>query len=69
LEYFSHYSYKAAENVGMARGDFAAEEIVDIWLESQGHKENIEGPYTLSGVGSYELDGAVYFTQIFLDIE
>ena len=40
-----------------------------MWLESTGHRDNIEGPYTLSGIGSYERDDAIYFTQIFLSID
>ena len=69
LEYFEHSTYEIAENVGMARGDDASQVAVDMWLESTGHRDNIEGPYTLSGIGSYERDGVIYFTQLFLSID
>ncbi len=69
LDCFEHSTYAIAENVGMARGDGASQEAVEMWLESTGHRDNIEGPYTLSGIGSYERDGAIYFTQIFLSID
>jgi uncharacterized protein YkwD len=37
------------------------------WLESPGHRENIEGPYELTGVGvASNAKGEVYFTQIFV---
>jgi len=39
---------------------------VDGWLNSPGHKKNIEGNFTLTGIG-YARDhkGNIYFTQIF----
>ena len=57
--------YGAAENV--ARGQKDAREVVDMWLSSPGHKDNIEGDYNMSGVSIYKGgDGRLYFTQIFL---
>ena len=54
-----------AENV--AFGSTSAREVVDNWLKSPDHKENIEGPYTLSGIGiAADRNGALYFTQIFI---
>ena len=55
------------ENVGMnfAQGD-PVESAVENWLNSDGHLENIEGSYNLTGVGVARNDaGAVYFTQLF----
>ena len=69
LGYFEHSAYEIAENVGMARGDDASQVAVDMWLESTGHRDNIEGPYTLSGIGTYERDGVIYFTQLFLSVD
>lgn len=69
LDCFEHRTYEIAENVGMAHGENASHAAVEMWLESTGHRNNIEGPYTLSGIGSYERDGAIYFTQIFLNID
>ncbi|WP_153797132.1 CAP domain-containing protein [Foetidibacter luteolus] len=55
----------AAENV--AYGKLTAREVVDGWIKSPGHKKNIEGVYTLSGIGLAKNDkGVIFFTQIFL---
>ncbi len=55
----------AAENV--AYGQMSADEVVDGWLHSPGHKKNIEGDYNLTGIGvSQNKDGVIYFTQIFV---
>ena len=55
----------AAENV--AYGQMSAEEVVDGWLHSPGHKRNIEGDYNLTGIGvSQSRDGVLYFTQLFV---
>lgn len=55
----------AAENV--ADGKLTAQQVVDGWLHSAGHKKNIEGNYTLTGVGIVkDAGGIVYFTQIFV---
>ncbi len=55
----------AAENV--AYGQMSAEEVVDGWLHSPGHRANIEGDYNLTGIGiSQNSDGVIYFTQLFV---
>jgi uncharacterized protein YkwD len=54
-----------AENV--AAGEIDAKEAVHMWLNSPGHKKNIEGNYNLSGIGVAKgSDGQLYFTQIFV---
>lgn len=54
----------AAENVAM--GSTTAKEVVDNWLKSSVHKQNIEGPYNLTGIGvAADKRGVLYFTQIF----
>ena len=57
-------STEVGENV--ASGPMTAREVVDGWLHSPGHKKNIEGNFTLTGIG-YALGkkGDIYFTQIF----
>jgi uncharacterized protein YkwD len=57
-------SVEIGENV--ASGSMTAREVVDGWLLSPGHKRNIEGNFTTTGIG-YATDkkGIVYFTQIF----
>jgi len=55
----------AAENV--ADGKLTAQQVVDGWLHSAGHKKNIEGKYTLTGIGIVkDAGGIIYFTQIFV---
>ncbi len=57
--------HAAAENV--AYGMLTAKTVVDGWLNSSGHKKNIEGNYNLTGIGVAKgSDGLIYFTQIFL---
>jgi len=52
------------ENV--ASGPMTAKEVVDGWLHSPGHKRNIEGDFTLTGIGyANGKNGMIYFTQIF----
>ncbi|SDC32611.1 CAP domain-containing protein [Williamwhitmania taraxaci] len=54
-----------AENVAM--GYSTPELAVAGWLNSSGHKKNIEGNYTLSGVGiAKSKSGVFYYTQIFI---
>jgi uncharacterized protein YkwD len=52
------------ENV--ASGTMTAREVVDGWLNSPGHKKNIEGNFTLTGIGfARGKKGDIYFTEIF----
>ena len=52
------------ENV--ASGPMTAKEAVEGWLQSPGHKRNIEGDFTLTGIGwAKRKNGVIYFTQIF----
>lgn len=54
----------SAENV--AYGKLTAREVVKGWLNSPGHKKNIEGNYQYTGIGIYkDKNGVTYFTQIF----
>lgn len=54
----------AAENVAL--GSTTAKEVVDNWLKSSVHRQNIEGQYNLTGIGvAADKKGVRYFTQIF----
>ena len=54
----------AGENV--ASGQMTAREVVDGWLNSPGHRKNIEGDFLLTGIGCVkDKRGMIYFTQIF----
>jgi uncharacterized protein YkwD len=55
-----------AENV--AYGYSSAEEVVKGWLNSPGHRKNIEGNYNVTGIGvARSRNGDLYYTQIFLN--
>ena len=57
-------SVEVGENV--AEGQMSAREVVDGWLNSPGHKRNIEGNFTLTGIGyAMNKKGNIYFTEIF----
>lgn len=56
----------AAENVAYGSQDAAG--VVKMWLNSRGHRKNIEGKYNLTGIGvARSRDGTPYFTQIFIN--
>lgn len=59
-----------AENVAYDGRDGArlASQVVDGWIASAGHRQNIEGSFTRTGVGvARGADGTRYFTQVFVD--
>jgi uncharacterized protein YkwD len=52
------------ENIDWGFG--TADEVVLRWTESVGHKENIEGDYTLTAISAVKSkDGKFYYTQLF----
>lgn len=54
----------AAENV--ASHQKTAEQVVQAWINSNGHRKNIEGDYTYTGIGvDKNNSGNYYFTQLF----
>ena len=60
---------EVGENVAVNNGDFlyAGERAVSGWLQSPGHRRNIEGSYDLTGVGIAQGPaGEYYFTQLFV---
>lgn len=59
-----------AENVSKhERSANFAEAAVNQWLASPPHRANIDGDYSLTGVGAARgADGAVYFTQLFVRV-
>lgn len=56
----------AASGENVAYGALSAKGVVDVWLNSPPHRKNIEGNYTISGIGVFDRQGTLYFTQIFL---
>ncbi len=59
----------AGENVAYTTSSSGvARQIVDLWLNSEGHRENIEGTdYTVSGMGVGKSGHYYYLTQIFIE--
>jgi uncharacterized protein YkwD len=54
----------AGENVAY---NYSAQSVVTAWLNSPGHKSNIESNSNLTGVGvAFDEDSVTYFTQIFI---
>ncbi len=57
-----------AENVAYGAAD--AKEAVSLWLRSAGHKKNIQGNFTHTGIGVVRNnDGTLYFTQLFVKMQ
>jgi len=55
---------RTGENV--AYGYNTAKKVVTAWLNSSGHKENIEGNFTHTGIAAVEnSEGTYFFTQLF----
>lgn len=53
-----------SENI--ANSYTSAQETITSWLQSDGHKANLEGDYTHTGISvMYEQDGEYYYTQLF----
>lgn len=54
-----------SENV--AAKQQSAKAVMEAWLNSQGHRENIEGNFTHIGISAIKNDvGQYYYTQLFL---
>ncbi|MBE9009448.1 CAP domain-containing protein [Pseudanabaenaceae cyanobacterium LEGE 13415] len=56
------------ENVGwvMSKNDPAGK-VIDAWIKSQKHRENIEGDFSMTGIGvGISAMGEYYFTQDFV---
>jgi len=53
------------ENI--AFGQSSAEDVMNAWMNSQGHRENILNVnYTHIGVGCYKHNGILYWVQLFI---
>lgn len=62
-------SYRsAAENVAYNQGyNNPSSQAVRGWINSQGHRQNIQGRYNLTGIGvARNSEGEYFFTQIFI---
>jgi uncharacterized protein YkwD len=66
MESFGLRFSAAAENI--AYGQRSAQEVMNSWMNSPGHKANIlSKSYTQIGVGvAKKSNGTMYFTQMFL---
>jgi len=55
---------QVGENV--AYGSLTAEQVVNAWLKSPGHRANIEGKFRFTGIGvARDNHARLFFTQIF----
>lgn len=55
----------AGENIAM--GQRSAEEVMDSWMNSAGHRANIlSDKYSQIGIGYYNANGQTYWVQIFI---
>ena len=53
-----------AENVAMGMEN--AQQVVDSWAHSPGHRKNMLGNYNLTGIAAVTAaNGYIYFTEIF----
>ena len=63
-EYGVNYQ-RAGENV--AYGQSSPKEVMNAWMNSQGHRENILGAgYSEVGIGVYQKNGTYYWSQLFI---
>lgn len=61
---FSDYLPFAGENIAILKK--TPKEVMDLWMDSPGHRSNILGEYyTSMGVGAVTVDGTCYWVQCF----
>lgn len=61
---FAAYFNHVGENI--AYGQLDAAEVMDGWMDSEGHRANILNPkFTSIGIGCYESGGILYWVQMF----
>lgn len=61
------YRFSAENLAKIADFDNPAQVALESWLDSPGHKENIEDNFDMTGVGvAKQGDNTYYFTQIFI---
>ncbi len=58
----------SSENCAMQGGTNDEGVAMQGWLDSPGHRQNLEGDYTHSGLGSAVKGNEIYTTQIFVKI-
>jgi len=60
-----------AKGVGenVAAGQRSAKTVMEAWINSEGHRENIEGNFTHIGISAIKNDaGKYYYTQLFFKL-
>lgn len=66
LDYVMSLSGVMRSGENIAWGQSTPEEVMNAWMNSDGHRKNILNPdFTLIGVGCFESNGRKYWTQIF----
>lgn len=66
----SDYNYNiwsaCGENLLYCSSGFSAADMVDVWMNSDGHRANILNPeFTHAGIGVYQKDGLTYIANLF----
>lgn len=61
-------SYRAAgENIAASSSSYSVDQILQLWLNSEGHRKNIESTmFSSMAIGIYEINGYKYWVQLFL---
>lgn len=64
---FDHFNQPRSIAENVACTDSNPKQVVNLWLNSSGHRKNIEGNYNMTGIGiATDENGRVFVTQIFL---
>ncbi|MBA2654883.1 MAG: CAP domain-containing protein [Gammaproteobacteria bacterium] len=62
------HAHGFAENVAFTY--LPSTSVATLWLQSPGHRKNIEGNFNMTGIGTaYDQNGHAYVTQIFLRVQ
>lgn len=61
-------NYRAAgENIAASSSSYSVDQILQLWLNSDGHRKNIESTmFSSMAIGIYEINGYKYWVQLFL---
>lgn len=62
-----YHFQRAGENIARSDGETSMEEILKLWMDSEGHRANIlKATFTEIGIGLFKNEkGELYYTQVF----
>ncbi len=64
-ECFTAFDWTSAAAENVAYGYTTANDVMNGWMNSSGHRANILGGYTKIGIGCVYVDGTYYWSQLF----